>query len=209
MGPQGFWNRNPSGNRFLRHARRGTPEGSLRIPGPPGRFPASYPQVGIQCALTRGRWEQALALFSIPAVSCSATQNEEEREGEDMSAAQVRQPGAGEATEMRQEAGAAMAMRQGARGATKTQIHARITHVGSEYCKAVTSGTCELCITDWSARIRDISFNLRTSSQAPRGRRPPRPSTSAGGTTSGRFASTPSTSPRPSPTSPSSSTWTA
>ena len=77
-----------------------------------------------------------------------------------MSAAQVRQPGAGEATEMRQEAGAAMAMRQGARGATKTQIHARITHVGSEYCKAVTSGTCELCITDWSARIRDISFEL-------------------------------------------------
>lgn len=32
--------------------------------------------------------------------------------------------------------------------------------MGSEYRKAVTSGTCELCITDWSARIRDISFEL-------------------------------------------------
>jgi hypothetical protein len=42
----------------------------------------------------------------------------------------------------------------------QTQIRARITHVGSEYRKAVTSGTCELCITDWSARIRDISFEL-------------------------------------------------
>ena len=55
---------------------------------------------------------------------------------------------------------AAQAMRQGARGATKTQICARITHVGSEYRKDVTSGTCELCIADWSARIRDISFEL-------------------------------------------------
>ena len=44
--------------------------------------------------------------------------------------------------------------------AVKTQIRSRITHVGSEYRKAVTSGTCELCITDWSARIRDISFEL-------------------------------------------------
>ena len=44
--------------------------------------------------------------------------------------------------------------------AAQTQIRARITHVGSEYRKAVTSGTCELCITDWSARIRDISFEL-------------------------------------------------
>ena len=45
-------------------------------------------------------------------------------------------------------------------GAATTQIRARITRVGSEYRKAVTSGTCELCITDWSARIRDISFEL-------------------------------------------------
>ena len=55
---------------------------------------------------------------------------------------------------------AAQATRQGVRGAAKMQIRARITHVGSEYRKAVTSGTCELCITDWSARIRDISFEL-------------------------------------------------
>ena len=77
-----------------------------------------------------------------------------------MDAAQVTQVGAGEATEMQQEAGEAMATRRGARGEAKTRIRARITHVGSEYRKAVTSGTCELCITDWSARIRDISFEL-------------------------------------------------
>lgn len=77
-----------------------------------------------------------------------------------MNAAQVMQLSAGEVMEMRQEAGEAMATRQGVRGAAKTRIRARITHVGSEYRKAVTSGTCELCITDWSARIRDISFEL-------------------------------------------------
>ena len=77
-----------------------------------------------------------------------------------MNAAKVTQAGVGEATEMRQEAGEAKATRQGVRGAAKTQIRARITHVGSEYRKAVTSGTCELCITDWSARIRDISFEF-------------------------------------------------
>ena len=49
---------------------------------------------------------------------------------------------------------------QGAGVDGKTQIRARITHVGSEYRKDVTSGTCELCIADWSARIRDISFEL-------------------------------------------------
>lgn len=36
--------------------------------------------------------------------------------------------------------------------AAKTQIRARITHVGSEYRKDITSGTCALCITDWGAR---------------------------------------------------------
>ena len=77
-----------------------------------------------------------------------------------MNAAKVTQQGAGEATEIQQEAGEAMATRQGVRGAVKTQIRARITHVGSEYRKDVTSGTCELCIADWSARIRDISFEL-------------------------------------------------
>lgn len=55
---------------------------------------------------------------------------------------------------------AAQATQQGAGVEGKTQIRARITHVGSEYRKEVTSGTCELCIADWSARIRDISFEL-------------------------------------------------
>lgn len=77
-----------------------------------------------------------------------------------MNVAQVMQAGAGEATEIQQEAGEAMATWQGVRGAVKTRIHARITHVGSEYRKDVTSGTCELCIADWSARIRDISFEF-------------------------------------------------
>ena len=77
-----------------------------------------------------------------------------------MNAAEVTELGVGEATEMQQEVDEAKATRQGARGAAKTQIRARITHVGSEYRKAVASGTCELCITDWSARIRDISFEL-------------------------------------------------
>ena len=57
-------------------------------------------------------------------------------------------------------AGAAMATRKGLCGVAKTQIRARIVHVGSEYRKDVTSGTCELCVTDWRARIRDISFEL-------------------------------------------------
>ena len=77
-----------------------------------------------------------------------------------MSAVQVAQAGVGEAVEMQQEAGEAKVTRQGTRGAAKMQIRARITHVGSEYRKDVTSGTCELCIADWSARIRDISFEL-------------------------------------------------
>lgn len=54
----------------------------------------------------------------------------------------------------------AKAMQQGVGVDGNTQIHARITHVGSEYRKDVTSGTCELCIADWSARVRDISFEL-------------------------------------------------
>ena len=60
-----------------------------------------------------------------------------------MNAVQVMQAGAGEAMEMQQEVSEAMAMRQGVRGAAKARIRARITHVGSEYRKAVTSGTCE------------------------------------------------------------------
>ena len=77
-----------------------------------------------------------------------------------MNAVQVTQAGAGEATEMQQEAGEAKVTQRSSGEAAKTQIRARITHVGSEYRKDVTSGTCELCITDWSARIRDISFEL-------------------------------------------------
>ena len=52
--------------------------------------------------------------------------NEEEREDEDVKAAQVTQAGAGEAAETQQEAGEAMATQQGARGVAKTQIRARI-----------------------------------------------------------------------------------
>jgi len=55
---------------------------------------------------------------------------------------------------------AAKVAQQGAGVDGKAQIRARITHVGSEYRKDVTSGTCELCIADWSARIRDISFEF-------------------------------------------------
>ena len=33
-------------------------------------------------------------------------------------------------------------------------------HVGSEYRRDVTSGTCELCIAEWTARIRDITFEF-------------------------------------------------
>ena len=77
-----------------------------------------------------------------------------------MNAAKVTQSGSGETVEMQQEASKATATRQRVRGAAQTQIRARITHVGSEYRKTVTSGTCELCITDWSARIRDISFEF-------------------------------------------------
>lgn len=36
--------------------------------------------------------------------------------------------------------------------AAKAQIRARITHVGNEYQKDVTSSTRKLCITDWVAR---------------------------------------------------------
>ena len=48
----------------------------------------------------------------------------------------------------------------------QTQIRARITHVGSEYRKDVTSGTCEFCIADWVARSSP-SASLRPSKPAP------------------------------------------
>ena len=47
--------------------------------------------------------------------------------------------------------------RRGAEKAGKTRLRARIAHVGSEYRRDVTSGTCELCIAEWTARIRDIT----------------------------------------------------
>lgn len=77
-----------------------------------------------------------------------------------MNAAKVMPLSDGEPMVMYEETGVAMAMQQGAGVDGKKQIRARITHVGSEYRKDVTSGTCELCIADWSARIRDISFEL-------------------------------------------------
>ena len=69
-----------------------------------------------------------------------------------MNAVMTTQQGGGETV--------AATMRQRSGEAGKTRIRARITHVGSEYRKDVTSSTCELCIADWSARIRDISFEL-------------------------------------------------
>ena len=66
----------------------------------------------------------------------------------------------GEPMTMCEETGVAQVTQRKGVEAAKTQIRARITHVGSEYRKEVTSGTCELCIADWSARIRDISFEL-------------------------------------------------
>lgn len=77
-----------------------------------------------------------------------------------MDAATVTQAGAGEALEMQQEADETMATQQGARRAAKTRIRARIVHVGSEYRKDVTSGTCELCIAEWAVAVRDITFEF-------------------------------------------------
>ena len=105
-----------------------------------------------------------------------------------MNEAQVTDLGAGEATEMQQDASEATATQQGAGVDGKTQIRARITHVGSEYRKDVTSGTCELCIVDWSARIRDISFELTDVDTGATWQATTPPFTSAGGTTSGRYA---------------------
>ena len=53
-----------------------------------------------------------------------------------------------------------MVTKQGARGAAKTRIRTRIAHVGSEYRRDVTSGTCELRIAEWTARIRGIPFEF-------------------------------------------------
>ena len=84
----------------------------------------------------------------------------DEGEKESVDAATVTQAGAGEALEMQQEADETMATQQGARRAAKTRIRARIVHVGSEYRKDVTSGTCELCIAEWAVAVRDITFEF-------------------------------------------------
>ena len=53
-----------------------------------------------------------------------------------------------------------MATRQGARGAAKAQIRARITRAGSECRKDVTSGTCKLCITEACTRASEMVERL-------------------------------------------------
>ena len=55
-----------------------------------------------------------------------------------MKATQVTQAGAGEAAEMQQEAGEAMATQQGARGVAKTQVRARIALAILEAVEACT-----------------------------------------------------------------------
>lgn len=77
-----------------------------------------------------------------------------------MDAATVAQLGSGEPTVMHGEADTVQAMKEGARGAAKTRIRTRIAHVGSEYRRDVTSGTCELCIAEGTACIRDITVEL-------------------------------------------------
>lgn len=47
--------------------------------------------------------------------------------------------------------------------AAKAQIRARITHVGNEYQKDVTSSTRKLCITDWVARSSPSASSGRRS----------------------------------------------
>lgn len=65
-----------------------------------------------------------------------------------MDAANVTKAGTGEPTVMQQEADTTTMARQGTCMDGKTQIRARIVHVGSEYRRDVTSGTCELCIAE-------------------------------------------------------------
>ena len=50
--------------------------------------------------------------------------------------------------------------RRGAEIAGKTRIRTRTVHVGSEYRRDVASSTCELCIAEWSAAVRDITFEF-------------------------------------------------
>ena len=66
-----------------------------------------------------------------------------------MNEAKVTPLGDGEPMAMCEETGVAQVTQRKGVEAVKAQVHARITHVGSEYRKDVTSGTCKLCITDW------------------------------------------------------------
>lgn len=77
-----------------------------------------------------------------------------------MDAATVAQLGSGEPTVMHGEADTVQVTKQGVGETAKTWFRARIAHVGSEYRRDVTSGTCELCIAEWTARIRDITFEF-------------------------------------------------
>lgn len=83
-----------------------------------------------------------------------------------MDAATVAQLGSGEPTVMHGEADTVEATKQGARRAAKTRIRTRIAHVGSEYRSDVTSGTCELCIAEWTARSRNIAVDARRKAAA-------------------------------------------
>lgn len=77
-----------------------------------------------------------------------------------MDAATVAQLGSGEPTVMHSEADTEQATKRGVGETAKTRIRTRIAHVGSEYRPDVTSGTCELCIAEWTARIRGITVKL-------------------------------------------------
>lgn len=73
--------------------------------------------------------------------------------------AQVTELGAGEATEMQQEA-RGNGDEAGRAGAAKTRIRTRIAHVGSEYRRDGTSVTYELCIAGWAVGTPGVPFEF-------------------------------------------------
>ena len=77
-----------------------------------------------------------------------------------MDAATVAQLGSGEPTVMHGEADTVQATKQGVGETAKTRFRARSRARGQQYRRDVTSGTCELCIAEWTARIRDITFEF-------------------------------------------------
>ncbi|AKU65782.1 hypothetical protein ADJ76_08595 [Schaalia meyeri] len=42
----------------------------------------------------------------------------------------------------------------------RVTIRAHVTSVGSEYRKEVISGMCDLCICEWTRKVRDIGFRF-------------------------------------------------